>query len=476
VEQTNCCEVTPSRGAAADAPGPLLSAAWREHAELSGPACVLQAGAGVLTVAWVNRELCGLLTADAAQLTGRSLRDVADLADLEPGAAPPLPSPSPPGDDQPLAVWPVAVHRLARGSGGSAIARVQRPDGTTVRVRLLVTPVRPAGPAETGGTPEEPAGWLVTLEPLGEGAHDVQAALVEAEHRFTALASFAPVAIFASEAGLRLGYVNERFVALTGIPAHRLLGNGWLEAVHRDDLSTVYTAVQTVLGGRAVELTVRLDHEVGSENDAQTWLRLRFSPTTTPARAAGFIGTAEDVTQQRSWEEHLTYQARHDPLTGLVNRRRLIEVLGDLLGGRRARDRDFAILFLDLDGFKEINDTYGHETGDRALIEVARRMQRTIRDTDMAARVAGDEFVVVLRNITCVAEAEAAARRHLAALAAPLRIGTAAVGLSASVGIALPRRDETPESLLHAADQGMYRAKSAGSGLYRLAPEAGEDR
>jgi diguanylate cyclase (GGDEF)-like protein len=159
-----------------------------------------------------------------------------------------------------------------------------------------------------------------------------------------------------------------------------------------------------------------------------------------------------------------------------VNRRRLIEVLGERLGGRRVRDREFAILFLDLDGFKEINDTYGHETGDRALIEVARRMQRTIRDTDLAARVAGDEFVVVLGNITAEAEAEAAARRHLAALAAPVRIGTAELALSASVGLALPTRNETPESLLHAADQGMYRAKSAGNGLYRLAPGSGEER
>jgi diguanylate cyclase (GGDEF)-like protein/PAS domain S-box-containing protein len=325
--------------------------------------------------------------------------------------------------------------------------------------------------ADVAGLPEAD-GWLALLEPLGDATVGVEAALAEAEHRFTALATVAPVAIFASEVGLRLGYVNDRFVAMTGVPAHGLLGTGWLDVVHRDDLPAVYSAVQSVLGGTAVELTVRI--ALGS--DRQSWLRLRFAPTTTPTRAAGFIGTAEDVTEQRSWEEHLTYQARHDPLTGLVNRRRLIEVLGDLLSGRRSRDREFAVLFLDLDGFKEINDTYGHEAGDRALIEVARRMQRTIRDTDLAARVAGDEFVVVLRNITAEAEAEAAARRHLAALAAPVRIGRAEVTLSASVGIALPTGLDTPESLLHAADQGMYEAKSAGHGLYRLAPAAGGTR
>jgi diguanylate cyclase (GGDEF)-like protein/PAS domain S-box-containing protein len=260
--------------------------------------------------------------------------------------------------------------------------------------------------------------------------------------------------------------VNDHFVRLVGGDSSALLGNGWLELIHHEDLPSVYSAVRTVLGGAPVDLAVRLTR-AGS---APRWLYLRLAPTTTPARAAGFIGTAEDVTERRSWEEHLSYLAHHDSLTGLVNRRRLLDVLTEQLAGHRVLDREFAVLFLDLDGFKSINDSLGHAAGDRALIEVARRLQRVARDSDVIARVSGDEFVVVLRSITSQKEAEAAARRHLDALAEPVRIGTAEVRLSASIGVALPGGVDTPDTLLRAADQLMYEAKAAGQGLYRLSP------
>jgi diguanylate cyclase (GGDEF)-like protein len=198
-----------------------------------------------------------------------------------------------------------------------------------------------------------------------------------------------------------------------------------------------------------------------------------LSPITTPARAAGFIGTAEDVTERRAWEERITYQAQHDPLTGLLNRRRLIEVLQDLLTSKTPSARCFAVIFMDLDGFKSVNDTYGHEAGDQVLIEVARRMQRTSRGADILARVAGDEFVIILNNIITVADAEAAARRHLLSLAEPYQIARHQVTISASIGLALPAIFDTPETILRAADQVMYDAKAAGRGDYRLAPSAG---
>jgi len=532
VDRTDCCVVAPSRGIAPGVAGRVLSAAWHELAESAGPACVLRLHSGAPVVAWVNRALCELLAVDAGELAGRPLRDLVDAqrdgtsdgprdgsrdgsrhgswdgsrdgswdgsrgsaSDDVPAAAGAFPvpgqpaGPAGPAERSPLD-WATAVHRLSRGVGGTAAAVLARADGTVRPVQVRVTPVTPPdgarpGPPDTFGASVAPPGvvdplpapagitcWLVTLDPASDTMTDLQAAAATAEHRFAALARCAPVGIFASDVGLRLGFVNDRFAALTGLPTHALLGTGWLDAVHRDDLPGLYQAVQTVLGGAPVELTTRLVRD----EDRQCWLQLRLAPTTTPERAAGFIGTAEDVTERRSWEEHLTYQAQHDPLTGLVNRRRLIEVLTDVLSSRRGRDREFAVLFLDLDGFKEINDTYGHDAGDRALIEVARRLQKVVRDTDLLARVAGDEFVVVLRQVTSEAEAAAAARRHLAALASPVRIGRTEVALSASVGVAMPTGFDTPESLLRAADRVMYEAKAAGHGLYRLAPVAGEGR
>jgi len=478
VDHSDCAlPAAPALGTALTAPCGLLSAGWRLAAEHGGPACLLTPGNGVLTVAWANRGLCELLALDAGSLIGRSLGELAADTPWVSLARDPA---DPDADDGPAPGWATAAHRLARDCGGTMIARLGRQDGSWVRARVRVVPMsappalmpgaaslREPGVVDRLGSPPPPRTWLVVLDEVVEGMRDLQAALAVAEHRFTALAGCAPVGIFASDAGLRLGYVNGLFVALTGLPAHDLLGTGWLDVIHRDDLASVYEAVQTVLGGSTVALTVRLAR---ADHDPPCWLLLRLAPTTTPTRAVGFIGTAEDVTERRSWEQHLTYQARHDPLTGLVNRRRLIEVLTDLLSGRRARDHEFALLFLDLDGFKEINDRFGHEAGDRALVEVADRLQAVARDTDLVARVAGDEFVIVLRGVTTSVDAAAAARRHLAALAAPVRLGVADFPLTASVGAALPAPGDAPDTLLRTADQAMYEAKSAGPGQYRVVP------
>jgi diguanylate cyclase (GGDEF)-like protein/PAS domain S-box-containing protein len=487
VERSDCCVVTPSRGTAPGVAGRLLAAAWRDLAEAGGPACVLRERNGVLGLAWVNLALCQMLAMDAGELAGRPLRELA--VDARPDRAEAVDARPDrdrtanadadrlgvdPVEQAPLG-WATAAHRLARGPGGSAVALLERDDGTALRVRVRVSPV--AEPHQGDGPvplPPDvvPACWLVSLDPLGSEVSDLQGALAVAEHRFAALSRCAPVGIFASDIGLRLGYVNDRFVALTGLESHALLGTGWLDAVHRHDLSAVYAAVQTVLGGTPVELTVRLVRD----DERQRWLHLRLAPTTTPSRAAGFIGSAEDVTERRSWEEHLVYQARHDPLTGLLSRCHLVEVLADLLSGRRDGERGFAVLLLDLDGFKQVNDAHGHEAGDRALIEVARRLRRVVRDTDLLARVAGDEFAVLLRQVVSEGDASAAARRHLAVVAEPMRVGLAEITLTAGVSVVMPSPIDTPESLLRAADRVMCEAKAAGHGSYRLSLVAGEAR
>ena len=515
MDRSNCCEVAPSRATAAGLPARLLVSSWREAAETGAAACMLCERDGVLQIGWLNRAFGDLLGQDVSELAGHSLRSLMDLdpgqdlteADRPYGEQPhgEQPPADDPDDGRPgaealtglvpaqrgsadrLIDWAELAHRLARVGSGQGVGRVRRLDGRVERVHVVVTPiasdssatptsgrVTPVGTIGQLPMPASPDGWLVRVEPVSDRSAELELSLHQAEHRFAALAGCAPVGIFASEAGLRLGYVNDPFVGLTGLDAHALLGTGWLEAVHRDDLAAMYSAVQTVLAGTPVELAVRL---AGGGGDVQRWMQVRLAPTTTPVQAAGFIGTAEDVTERRTWEEHITYQAQHDPLTGLVNRRKLLEVLHELMSGRRGRDRNFAVLFLDLDGFKSVNDTLGHDAGDRALIDVARRMQRVARDTDVLARVAGDEFVVVLRHVSTDEEAEAAARRHLEALRAPFRLGRTEVGLSASIGVALPAGFDTPEALLRAADRVMYEAKSAGNGEYRLAKVApiGED-
>ena len=440
--------------------GTVLTQAWRAAAERGGPAVAL---AGTLPttkeptaehetrdvrVVWANPAALELLGLGPGELDGVPLLEAAPR-------------------HQRGQAWPLVTATLLRGTGGHGVGVVRRPDESSHRVQVQVVPLD--------------GGWLVQLAPHLDDTKAARTAAADAEHRFRALAEHAPVGIFLSEAGLRLGYVNGPFAELLGTDPGALTGTAWVDAVHPEDRGDLLEAVHAVLAGQDRDVRVRLAAPVTSrvpaEEDgatatrpSQRWLHLRLAPTTTPARAAGFVGTAEDVTVRRAWEEQMSYQAFHDPLTGLVNRRRLVSVLSDLLASRRGSDRSFAVLFFDLDGFKEVNDTYGHEAGDRVLIEVARRMKKTAREYDVIARIAGDEFVVVLRHVAGPAEAEAAGRRHLTALAAPLKVAGREVLLSASLGIAFPAEADSPDSLLRVADRVMYDAKAAGAGGLRVAP------
>ncbi len=419
----------------------LLTHAWRSLAETGVPALVVDGPAEAPSVQWASQSLATVLNTTVAELIDRPL---AELVGLE-------------ADVMDEGGWVTATTELIRTGRGQREAWARSVTGRELRLRIDVTSV-----ADGEGAP----GWLVTLEPEINEMAERDNALRAAEARFSALAESAPIGIFMSEAGLRLGYVNDRFVELCALAPFQLLGTEWLDAIEQQDVPALCAAVEYVLRGESRELNVRLS----SRGDVPQWIHMRLAPITTASRGAGFIGTAEDVTQRRAWEDKITYQAQHDPLTGLVNRRRLIEVLHELLIGRRHRDRRFAIMFIDLDGFKAINDTHGHEVGDRVLVEVARRMRRVARDYDLVSRVAGDEFVVVLRNVLDSAEAEAAARRQLRALATPIRIGQYEERVSASIGVAIPGPEDTVESLLRVADQVMYVAKSAGGNSYRMSP------
>lgn len=417
----------------------LLEQAWRSVAESGTPALLVTGSAAAPSVAWASQSLATLLNTTVAELVERPLAELTELADVDQSG------------------WVDTVAELIRAGHGTNEAWARSLTGREIRLRIDVSAV--------SDEQRTASGWLVILAPqVEDGDAERAAALRAAEARFAALAESAPIGIFLSESGMRLGYVNDQFVELCGLPQFQLLGTEWLNAIAPQDVAALCAAVEEVLRGEPRDLNVRLN----SAEEIPQWVHLRLAPITTATRGAGFIGTAEDVTQRRAWEDKITYQAQHDPLTGLVNRRRLIELLQDLLIGRRSRDRHFAVMFIDLDGFKSINDTHGHEVGDRVLVEVARRMRRVAREFDLVSRVAGDEFVVVLRNVVDPAEAEAAARRQLHALATPIRIGDHDQLVSASIGVAIPGPDETVESLLRAADKVMYAAKSAGGSAYRL--------
>jgi len=183
----------------------------------------------------------------------------------------------------------------------------------------------------------------------------------------------------------------------------------------------------------------------------------------------GRIVCVRDITERKQLERLLERASLHDPLTDLPNRRLLADRLEQALVRASRTATSVAVLFLDLDGFKNVNDAHGHAVGDELLVQVADRLRPCLRATDTLARLGGDEFVVLLEQVTDSAETTVSAERLKQALTPPFALGKVRVRISASIGVAVSTTGAA-RSLLHAADSAMYRAKSAGRGLVVSSP------
>ena len=178
----------------------------------------------------------------------------------------------------------------------------------------------------------------------------------------------------------------------------------------------------------------------------------------------GVFTLASDVTALKEVERELQRLARVDTLTGLANRRQFDELLEQALARSRRSRRPLALIFLDIDHFKAINDTHGHGVGDAVLKEFAARLQATLRTTDLAARLSGDEFVVILDGVAAADEATAVATKLLHAIRQPMGAGSQTLSVTASMGLAwLDGQAEVgAKELMVRADRALYRAKDAG--------------
>ena len=236
-----------------------------------------------------------------------------------------------------------------------------------------------------------------------------------------------------------------------------------LEFVHPDDREATAVALARVAAGeKAVDHELRVLRPDGSL--AWFWAQTRVE-VNAAGRTVAVRGVCQDITERRAAAERIHRLAHHDALTGLANRMLLYERLSDAIARARRADGTLAVLCLDLDGFKAVNDLHGHAAGDRLLREAAARLGRSVRETDTVARLGGDEFVVLQTDPAQPAAARALAERLVAALAEPyeLGVGDAQGAVTASIGVALfPGDGDDPDALLHNADTALYRAKWAG--------------
>jgi len=182
-----------------------------------------------------------------------------------------------------------------------------------------------------------------------------------------------------------------------------------------------------------------------------------------------YLGISSDITHIKEHQKQLEHIAHHDALTGLPNRILLADRMQQAIVQSRRNKERMAVCYLDLDGFKPINDSMGHETGDRVLIEISRRIGNTIRGGDTVARLGGDEFVILLLGLEQADEYWLTLDRLLKAISQPIQLDHKQFSVGASIGVSLfPDNAEDPDTLLRQADQAMYTAKASGKNQYQL--------
>ena len=342
-----------------------------------------------------------------------------------------------------------AFNRSANGEGEvHRRVRIGASEGEVPHVTIAVTPI----PDETGRV----TGYAVGLSDVTELAHALEE-VRRSEARFRSVTQALPVGVFRADRDGNLFWANDRMSDISGFEVEEAKGASVFGFTHPDDQEMVYARAQNALAER---IPLESTHRFVSRDGSVKWVMARASAIVDEdGHILEHVGTIEDITELHLRSEGYAHRARHDPLTGLPNRASLEELIADLCAQLPGRS-DIGLVFVDLDRFKEVNDTSGHQAGDEVLKEVGQRLGSVIRTEDVVGRYGGDEFVVICPGVSDPAVLERVAERTRCAIRdAPFRVGDRSHAVGASVGTALGPSDQTPDAFLHAADVAMYEAK-----------------
>ncbi|WP_189937486.1 putative bifunctional diguanylate cyclase/phosphodiesterase [Streptomyces aurantiogriseus] len=299
--------------------------------------------------------------------------------------------------------------------------------------------------------------------------------LAQKENHFRSLVQgSSDVIMIAAPSGV-LRYVSPAAAGVYGRPAEELVGTELAHLIHPEDLGCVVHEVRRFLAASPQEEpTTRIECRFSSGDGG--WLNVE---STVNRHHGGLIFNSRDVTERVRLQAQLQHNAEHDPLTDLPNRALFTRRVQQALSGRRSSDRgtalrNTAVLFIDLDGFKAVNDTIGHQAGDELLVQAARRLQDAVRQGDTASRLGGDEFAALIVGDTT--RDRSARERHILELADRLRVTLSQpyqidgneVRVAASIGVAFAEPGLGAGELLRNADLAMYRAKAGGKGRVEL--------
>jgi len=266
-------------------------------------------------------------------------------------------------------------------------------------------------------------------------------------------------------------YFSDRWKSMLGYEPEQIgkSVDEWFGRVHAEDIEQLRSEISAHLEGATPHL--QSEHRILHKDGIYRWVLNRgIAVRDESGKAYRMAGWQSDITARKRAEEQLVHDAFHDALTGLPNRPLFMDRLGRSINqSKRRSDYMFAVVFLDLDRFKIVNDSLGHLTGDQLLVKLARRLETCLRVVDTVARIGGDEFAILLDDITGAEDAKMVAERIQAELAQSFDLDGQEVFTTASIGIALStRRYDREEDVLRDADAAMYRAKSRGRARYEL--------
>ena len=320
---------------------------------------------------------------------------------------------------------------------------------------------------------------IVLLRRLRGSAATVERRTREVEEtasRLQVLVEHVPAAVYIDMAdpdvsdGGRLAYMSPQISGILGYRPDELVDDPelWPSRIHPEDRAAAIAAYSE--HWRSGE-PLRAEYRMLARDGSEVWVRdeAYAMPDDTQSGRQKSQGLLIDTTDRKLLESKLIHDALHDPLTGLANRVLLRDHLERALARLSRSHGTIALLFVDLDDFKQVNDSYGHAAGDQILAQVANRLTSAVRADDVVGRQSGDEFAVLLNQVRSEAEAIVLAERVLTELRRPIQLGARSIFAGGSIGIALTSApDATAEDLITQADAAMYAAKASGKGTYAV--------
>ena len=340
---------------------------------------------------------------------------------------------------------------VSSGESASGLVRLRAADGTYHWFSQVASPVfNDQGKLEA---------WISGFQNADAEVFAKQA-LARNERRLRMVMEFAPTGMAVVDLDRQFAEVNPALCRLLDHTEEWLLGRSIEELLSAEDIERDAQLRAEVLdGAESAHIEQRMRTRDGSQIWVEHSLGLLRDDDGTPI---SYISQFVDVTDVHEAQEQLRYQADHDPLTALANRHQLFTRMSRILKYPPHAGFRVGVLFVDLDEFKPINDTFGHATGDEVLVETARRIRSAVRGDDLVARIGGDEFVIALLAVRGLSDAERVGATLREALAQPISVAGSTVQVTVSVGVAMAQAGEAVNAVLQRADRALYRAKRLG--------------